>query len=250
MPMVHWPDSMMTYVGDEKLLFPNDGFGQHYACDEMFDDVNFDIVMDEAKKYYGNIVWPYGAQVQKVLEEAAKLDIDMIAPSHGVIWRRHIPEIIEKYKLWASYGSVADRAVVVYDSMWGSTERMAQEIAEVWKEKGLKVTMCSLKHSNISDAINAIVEAKYVALGSPTLNAGILPTMGAFLTYLKGLAAKNKIGFCFGSYGWKKDAQTEMQDILAKLGWELPEPIMTLNWRPTAEGLQQLREKAQNVVKE
>ena len=100
MPMVHWPDSMMTYVADEKLLFPNDGFGQHYACDGLFDDGDFDIIMDEAKKYYGNIVWPYGMQVQKVLEEAAKLDIDMIAPSHGVIWRDHIPEIVEKYKLW------------------------------------------------------------------------------------------------------------------------------------------------------
>ncbi|MBR1778626.1 MAG: FprA family A-type flavoprotein [Alphaproteobacteria bacterium] len=250
MPMVHWPDSMMTYVADEKLLFPNDGFGQHYACDEMFDDVNFDIVMEEAKKYYGNIVWPYGAQVQKVLEEAAKLDIDMIAPSHGVIWRKHIPEIIEKYKLWSSYGHVADKAVVVYDSMWGSTEKMAQEVAAAWIEKGLKVTLCSLKHSNISDAINDIVEAKYVALGSPTLNSGILPTMGAFLTYLKGLAAKNKVSFCFGSYGWKKDAQSEMQDILTKLGWELPEPIMTINWRPTAEGLRQLHESALKVIKE
>ena len=250
MPMVHWPDSMMTYVADEKLLFPNDGFGQHYACDGLFDDGDFDIIMDEAKKYYGNIVWPYGTQVQKVLEEAAKLDIEMIAPSHGVIWRDHIPEIVEKYKLWSSYGFVADKAVVVYDSMWGSTEQMAREIADAWQKKGLKVTLCSLKHSNVSDAINAIVEAKYVALGSPTLNSGILPTMGAFLTYLRGLAAKNKVGFCFGSYGWKKDAQSEMQDVLAKLGWALPEPIMTLNWRPTAEGLQQLHATAAKIVTE
>ena len=249
MPMVHWPDSMMTYVADEKLLFPNDGFGQHYASDELFDDENLDIIMDEAKKYYGNIVWPYGAQVQKVLETAATLDIDMIAPSHGIIWRKHIPEIVEKYKLWSSYGHVADKAVVVYDSMWGSTEQMAREVAAAWGEKGLRVTLCSLKYSNVSDAINDIVEAKYVALGSPTLNSGILPTMGAFLTYLKGLAPKNKVGFCFGSYGWKKDAQDEMQGILANLGWELPEPIMTINWRPTPEGLQQLHETALKVIK-
>lgn len=250
MPMVHWPDSMMTYVADEKLLFPNDGFGQHYASDELFDDENLDIIMDEAKKYYGNIVWPYGAQVQKVLETAATLDIEMIAPSHGVIWRKHIPEIVEKYKLWSSYGSIADKAVVVYDSMWGSTEQMAREVAAAWGEKGLRVTLCSLKYSNISDAINDIVEAKYVALGSPTLNSGILPTMGAFLTYLKGLAPKNKVGICFGSYGWKKDAQDEMQGILADLGWELPEPIMTINWRPTPEGLSQLHETAMKVIKE
>ncbi len=249
MPMVHWPDSMLTYVADEKLLFPNDGFGQHYASDSLFDDDRLDIILDEAKKYYGNIVWPYGAQVQKVLETAATLDIEMIAPSHGVIWRKHIPEIIEKYKLWSSYGHVADKAVVVYDSMWGSTEQMAREVAAAWGEKGLKVTLCSLKYSNVSDAINDIVEAKYVALGSPTLNSGILPTMGAFLTYLKGLAPKNKVGFCFGSYGWKKDAQNEMQDILSKLGWNLPEPIVTINWRPTDEGLKALHEAAANVVK-
>ncbi len=249
MPMVHWPDSMMTYVADEKLLFPNDGFGQHYASDELFDDENLDIILDEAKKYYGNIVWPYGAQVQKVLETAATLDIEMIAPSHGIIWRKHIPEIVEKYKLWSSYGSIADKAVIVYDSMWGSTEQMAREVAAAWGEKGLRVTLCSLKYSNVSDAINDIVEAKYVALGSPTLNSGILPTMGAFLTYLKGLAPKNKVGFCFGSYGWKKDAQDEMQNILTNLGWELPEPIMTINWRPTPEGLRQLHETALKVVK-
>lgn len=249
MPMVHWPDSMLTYVADEKLLFPNDGFGQHYASDSLFDDDRLDIILDEAKKYYGNIVWPYGAQVQKVLETAATLDIEMIAPSHGVIWRKHIPEIIEKYKLWSSYGHVADKAVVVYDSMWGSTEQMAREVAAAWGEKGLRVTLCSLKYSTVSDAINDIVEAKYVALGSPTLNSGILPTMGAFLTYLKGLAPKNKVGFCFGSYGWKKDAQNEMQDILSKLGWNLPEPIVTINWRPTDEGLKALHEAAANVVK-
>ena len=248
MPMVHWPDSMMTYVGDEKLLFPNDGFGQHYASDGLFDDENTDIVLDEAKKYYGNIVMPYGAQVQKVLEIAAGLDIEMIAPSHGVIWREHISEIVEKYKLWSSYGSVADKAVVVYDTMWESTERMAQEVADAWSEKGLRVNRICLKHTNMSDAINALVEAKYVALGSPALNSGIMPTMGGFLTYLKGLAAKNKIGFCFGSYGWKKDCQQEMQDVLTKMGWTMPEPISTVNWRPTEEALALLRESAARVV--
>lgn len=248
MPMVHWPDSMMTYVADEKLLFPNDGFGQHYASDSLFDDENTDIVLDEAKKYYGNIVMPYGAQVQKVLEIAAGLDIEMIAPSHGVVWREHIPEIVEKYKLWSSYGNVAGKAVVVYDTMWESTERMAREVASAWIEKGLRVSLICLKHTNMSDAVNALVEAEYVALGSPALNSGIMPTMGGFLTYLKGLAAKNKIGFCFGSYGWKKDCQQEMQDVLTKMGWTMPEPIATINWRPTAESLAQLRESAARVV--
>lgn len=249
MPMVHWPDSMMTYMADEKILFPNDAFGQHFASDELFDDEYLGIIMSEAKKYYGNIVYPYGAQVQKVLEEAAKLDIEVIAPSHGVIWRKHIPEIVEKYKLWSGYGNIEDKALVIYDSMWGSTEQMAREIMSAWGDKGLKVTLRSLKYTHLSDVITDLVESKYVALGSPTLNSGVLPTMGAFLTYIKGLNAKNKVGFCFGSYGWKKDSLTDIEDVMAKLGWEVPEPTAMINFRPTEETLKELYEKAQRVIK-
>lgn len=249
MPMVHWPDSMMTYMAEEKILFPNDAFGQHFASDEIFDDYDLDIIMSEAKKYYGNIVWPYGAQVQKALEEAGRLDIEIIAPSHGVIWRRHIPEIIAKYVKWSSYEATPDKAVVVYDSMWGSTEQMARTVASAWGEKGLKVTVCSLKYDHLSDVINDIVEAKYVAFGSPTLNSGILPTMGAFMTYLKGLAPKNKVAFCFGSYGWKKGVLTAVEDVVGGLGWEIPEGAFGINYRPTPESLKELAETAKRVVK-
>ncbi len=249
MPMVHWPDSMMTYMAEEKILFPNDAFGQHFASDEIFDDYDLDIIMSEAKKYYGNIVWPYGAQVQKALEEAGKLDIEIIAPSHGVIWRRHIPEIIAKYVKWSSYEATPDKAVVVYDSMWGSTEQMARTVASAWGEKGLKVTLCSLKYDHLSDVINDIVEAKYVAFGSPTLNSGVLPTMGAFMTYLKGLAPKNKVAFCFGSYGWKKGVLTVVEDVVGGLGWEIPEGSFGINYRPTPESLKELAETAKRVIK-
>lgn len=249
MPMVHWPDSMMTYMAEEKILFPNDAFGQHFASDEIFDDYDLDIIMSEAKKYYGNIVWPYGAQVQKALEEAGRLDIEIIAPSHGVIWRKHIPEIIAKYVKWSSYEATPDKAVVVYDSMWGSTEQMARTVASAWGEKGLKVTVCSLKYDHLSDVINDIVEAKYVAFGSPTLNSGVLPTMGAFMTYLKRLAPKNKVAFCFGSYGWKKGVLTAVEDVVGGLGWEIPEGAFGINYRPTPESLKELAETAKRVVK-
>ena len=249
MPMVHWPDSMMTYMADEKILFPNDAFGQHYATDEIFDDENLDIIMDEAKKYYGNIVMPYGAQVQKVLEAASSLDIEVIAPSHGVIWRKHIPEIVAKYVKWSGYGHDEDRAVVVYDSMWGSTEQMARTVASAWGEKGPKVKICSLKYAHISDVINDIVEAKYVAFGSPTLNSGILPTMSGFVSYMKGLGFKNKTAFCFGSYGWKKGVMSEVEDVVKTLGWSVPEPCVSINYRPTEQSLSELKAAAERVIK-
>ena len=251
MPMVHWPDSMMTYMAEEKILFPNDAFGQHFAADEIFDDENLDIIMEEAKKYYGNIVWPYGAQVQKALEAAAKLEIETIAPSHGVIWRKHIPEIIEKYVRWSAYEPLPDRAVVVYDTMWGSTEKMARTVASAWGERGLKVTVCSLQHDELSDIICNFVDAKYVAIGSPTINSGIMPVVGAFLTYIKGLAPKKKIGFCFGSYGWKKGVLSTVEDIVGPngLGWEIPEQSFGINYIPTKEALDELNEVAKRVVK-
>lgn len=248
MPMVHWPDSMMTYMADEKILFPNDAFGQHYATDTLTDSDDLDIIIDQAKKYYGNIVLPYGAQVQKALETAAGLPIDMICPSHGVCWVKHIPEIVAKYKKWSAYESDADKAVIIFDSMWGSTEKMANEIADAWTAKGLRVTLCCLKTTNISDAVNAMVEAKYVGFGSPVLNNGIMPPMGAFMTYIKGLAPKNKTAFVFGSYGWKKDALGQIEDTVKALNWEMPEPTFMINWRPTAESLAALRESARKVV--
>ena len=203
-PMVHWPDNMVTWCPDDGILFSNDAFGQHFATSKRFDDEN-DLaeVMKQAKKYYANIVWPYGAQVQKAMGALAGLDIKMIAPSHGVIWRSNIPAILEKYQAWSTY-QTEDKAVVVFDSMWHSTELMAREICDAFIKEGVTAQLIDLKHTHISDIMLYMCDARYVAVGSPTLNSNMMPTVASFLTYMRGLSPNNsqRIGIAFGSYGW------------------------------------------------
>jgi flavorubredoxin len=231
-PMVHWPDSMVTYVPEEKLLLPNDAFGQHIATSERFDDeIGKAILMEEAAKYYGNIVLPYGEQVKKALEAVAGLDIEMIGPSHGLIWRTHIVEIVEAYRKWAAH-ETERRAVIVYDTMWGSTEKIAHRLCESLERESVPVTMRSLKATHISDIMTDVVSSKAVLIGSPTLNNGLLPSVGAFLTYVKGLRPRNRIGFAFGSYGWGGQAVKEIEEVMATLSWSLPVPSLNLKWIP------------------
>ncbi len=240
-PMVHWPDSMVTYIPNDKLLLPNDAFGQHIATPERFDDeVDWGILKEEAAKYYANIVMPYGGQVEKALEALSGLDIDMIAPSHGIIWRSLLPEILNEYEKWAS-NETEDKALIVYDSMWGSTEKIAYALREGLGETGVNATMRNLKNTHISDVITDIISTKLVLLGSPTLNNTMLPTMGGFLTYLKGLRPKNRIGFVFGSYGWGGQAVGEIEKILKDLSWDIPFESINLNYIPDEKELNEIK---------
>ncbi len=201
-PMVHWPDNMLTYSRYDKILFSNDAFGLHLASSERFDDeYPLTTIMDEAKKYYANIVMPYGEQVKKALAMVGDRPIEVIANSHGILWRKHIPEIIEKYKKWSN-NETDKKAVIIYDSMWNSTEKMAEAIEEGFLEKGYKTSLRNLRYNHISDIITEVLEAEYICIGSPTLNNNILPTVAAFLAYLKGLAPKGRKAVIFGSYGW------------------------------------------------
>jgi len=231
-PMVHWPDSMVTYIPSDNLLLSNDAFGQHIASSERFDDAfEWGTLQEEASKYYANIVMPYGDQVKKALEVLNELDINMIAPSHGIIWRSYIPQILKEYRKMASYES-DDKALIVYDSMWGSTEKMAYKLQEGLEESGIPVTMRNLKTNHISDIITDVLTSKMILLGSPTLNNTMLPTMGGFLTYLKGLRPKNRIGFVFGSYGWGGQAVGEIEKIVKDLSWDIPVDSVNLNYIP------------------
>lgn len=224
-PMVHWPDNMVTYCPEEKILFSNDAFGQHLASAERFDDeVSLDIVMEEAKKYYANIVLPYGNQVKKALTDAGGLDIEVIAPSHGIIWRSKIDKIIPAYQQWCA-NETEDRAVIAYDSMWGSTKKIAYALAEAFEAKGIHAQLCCLQTNHMSDIMTEILTAQYVCVGSPTLNNNILPTVAAFLTYLKGLSPKGRKGLAFGSYGWGGQSVGQVEEILAGGGFEMMEPI-------------------------
>jgi len=240
-PMVHWPDSMVTYVKKDKLLLSNDSFGQHIASQERFDhELEWGVLKEEAAKYYANIVMPYGSQVEKALSSIQDLEINMIAPSHGIIWKTHIDKIVNEYKKWAKYES-EQKALIIYDSMWGSTEIIANVLREGINEIGINVSIRNLKNTHISDIISEVLTTKLILLGSPTLNNGLLPTMGGFLSYMKGLRPKNKIGFVFGSYGWGGQAVGEIEKIIRDLSWDIPIQNININYIPTEDDLKNIK---------
>lgn len=158
-------------------------------------------VMAEAEKYYANILMPYGMQMKKTLPVIEALDIRLIAPSHGVMWRSHIEDIVNAYKHYSDE-TPEHKAVVVFDSMWHSTEKMARAIVEGFAMKGVPVKLYDLKVDHISDIMTDVLKAEYIAVGSSTMNNQMLPSAASFLCYMKGLAPKNKKAFAFGSYGW------------------------------------------------
>ncbi|MBT9140774.1 MAG: Nitric oxide reductase [Dehalococcoidia bacterium] len=247
-PMVHWPDNMVTYLGEEKILFSNDAFGQHIATSERFDDqIGGDILLEEAGKYYANIVLPYGSQVQKALEAVSTLDIEIIAPSHGIIWRSQIPSILKKYHKWAS-NATENKAVIVYDTMWGSTEKIAYAVENAFEAKGVSTRMMNLKVNDISEVMTEVLTAKYICVGSPTLNNNMLPTVAAFLTYLKGLAPKNRTGLAFGSFGWGGQSVSQVEDVLKGADFELME-LIKLPYIPGKEQLEETTKKIEEGIK-
>lgn len=239
-PMIHWPDNMVTYSESDKILFSNDSFGQHYSCYERFDhECNKDEVLYEARKYYCNIVLPYSAQAKKAVESIEKLDIDTIAPSHGVILQKYIPEIIEIYKELYS-GNNLNKAVIVYDTMWGSTQKMAYAIADIFLQKGFSVKMFDLQSNHESDVITDFATASYVAVGSSTLNNNILATMGAFLTYLKGLNYGTRKFIAFGSYGWSGQSPKIIYDELIALKYTPVCDPIKMQFSPDIKELKEL----------
>ncbi len=250
-PMVHWPDNQFTYCPQEKILFSNDGFGQHIASNErLASELPLSMVMEEAKKYYANIVLPYSRQVQNVLKAAAGMEFSMIAPSHGVIWTEHIPQILAAYTDWANNVADPHRALVIYDTMWKSTQHIAQAIADGFENKGVKAKMLNLQTNHISDIMTEVMDAKYICVGSPTLNSSILPTVAAFMYYLKGLSPKDRIGLAFGSYGWGGQSIPILQQLLGdpkECGFEMLEPIK-VQYIPDAQTLAGITENIEQQL--
>jgi flavorubredoxin len=250
-PMLHWPDSMFTYVEKDALLMPNDAFGQHLATSYRFDDmVDVHIIMEEAAKYYANILWPLSTLVARKIEELVKqnLSIKMIAPSHGIIWRKDPMKIVQAYLRWAK-GESEKRVLIVYDTMWGSTEKMAHAILEGVRSEGIDVKLFRLPYSDKSDIIAELLESKGLLLGSSTINNGMLPTVGPFLTDLKGLRPKNKVAATFGSYGWGGGSIRDMEAILKDAGISIIMPGLSVNWAPTKEETQKCFEFGSEFAK-
>jgi flavorubredoxin len=235
-PMVHWPDSMVTYVKEDKVLLPNDAFGQHIASTERFDDeLGWETIHPELTKYYANIVMPYGAQVLKALEALKGIEVEVIGPSHGLIWRKHIPQLLATYEGWAK-GETEERALIVYDTMWGSTEKMARAIYRGLTEEGIPTKMYRLTGSDMSDIVKEVLEARGLLLGTPTLNNGIFPTVAGFSTYIKGLRPKGRIAATFGSYGWGIGAIKALTADLQAAGMEVLEEFQ-VKFVPDGENL-------------
>jgi flavorubredoxin len=246
-PMVHWPDNMVAWMPEEKILFSNDAFGQHIATSERFDDqYPVNIIMEEAKKYYANIVLPYSAQVKKALDALSGISPEVIAPSHGIIWRSHIGAILEQYALWSA-NKTEDRALIIYDTMWNSTRKMAFAIQRAFENRNIRTCMLDLKNNHISDIMTEVLTAKYICVGSPTLNNNMLPTVAAFLTYFKGLAPKGRTALAFGSYGWGGQSIEQVDAALRECGFTMLDRIKT-QYIPDEAALQEMTARLEAVL--
>jgi len=238
-PMLHWPDSMFTYLTGDGILMPNDAFGQHYATAFRFNDqVDQEELYEEALKYYANILTPFSSLVPKKIEEllALGVPVNMIAPSHGVIWRQNPLQIVEKYRQWSAQVP-EKRAVIVYDTMWQATRRMAEAVGRGLAAGGVPYKIFHAALADRNDVVTEIFQAKALILGSPTQNQGVLPSLLPILGEIKGLKFKNKIGAAFGSYGWSGESVKIIEQHLAECKIPVVTPGVLAKWQPTAEDL-------------
>ena len=241
-PMLHWPDSMATYVPEEKLLFSMDAFGQHLASSGRFDDeVPFDVLMAEAKTYYANIIMHLGKIVAKTLDAAKGLDIETIAPSHGVILRKRIPEMLSAHADWAKCKPAA-KVIIVYDTMWQSTETMAHAILRGVASKDVECKLLKVTNNDLTDLATEMLDTACVAVGTPTLNNGMMPPIAAFLTYIMGLKPAGKVGLTFGSHGWSGGGAVQAAEMLQKATVELMNDPITCVLRPDEAVIQRCEE--------
>jgi flavorubredoxin len=236
--MVHWPDSMFTYLKEERILFSSDGFGQHYAGYEKFEDQVGDEIWYHAKKYFANILMLYAPLIQKLIAsiQESGLAIDMICPDHGVYWRKNPVAIIEAYDRWSRH-ETETKAVVVYDTMWHSTETMAEAIAAGIAEEGVSVKPIHIRSSHRSDIMTEVQDAAAVVVGSPTLNNQLFPTVADVLTYMKGLKPVGRIGAAFGSYGWSGEAVKLINAELEAMKFDLIESGINIQYVPDSDNL-------------
>jgi flavorubredoxin len=241
-PMVHWPESMFTWLPEQKVLFPMDAFGQHYCTSQPFDDqVVLSTAIEEAEAYYANIVMPYGKQVGDLLDKLGGLEIELIAPAHGILWRTHVGRILEAYRDW-SQCRPRRKVLVVYDTMWGSTGQMARAIHQGASLPGVEAVLIYIRNSNLTRLATEVIDAATIAFGSSTLHRGMMPMAAAALTYWNGLRPVGKAAFAFGSYGWGKGGPDAVGDWLEAMKWEILREPLKAQYRPTPEIFDECRQ--------
>ncbi len=239
--LLHWPESMISYLPEEKILFSQDGFGMHLANYEIYADlIDESILYEEGKKYYANILLPYSKLILKLLNTIKELglDIKILAPDHGPVWRKDIDKYIGWYEKWATQKS-ENKAVVVYATMWGSTELMARAISEGIASEGVEVKLMPHTGSHRSDIITEVLCAGGFVVGAPTINNNMFPKVADYLSYIKGLKPQNLKGFAFGSYGWSGEGATQIQNILKEMKVELIRDELKVKYVPTEDDLKQ-----------
>ncbi len=248
--MLHWPDSMFTYLKEDKILFSSDGFGQHFAGPEKFDDEVGDEIMYQAKKYFANILLLYSNKVLKLLDTVSEmgLEIDTICPDHGIIWRQDPVKIIQAYAKWSKQ-EPEKKAVVIYDTMWKSTQAMAESIASGIADEGVTVKPIHIRNSHRSEIMTEILDSRAVIIGSPTLNNQLFPTVADLLCYIKGLKPKNKISGAFGSYGWSGESVKLIKNELEAMKFEIIDPGLKIQYVPDKNGLSECFEYGKKIGK-
>ncbi len=250
-PMIHWPDSMMSFLEEDGILFSNDAFGQHYATSERFDDeVSQDILMEEAKKYYAGILWPFNNLIAARLEEIEKLNlpIKIIATSHGISWRRDPAKIINSYKKWAA-GETEPKIIIAYETMWGSTAKMARRIADgIQDAGGVKFNVYNMAEADRTEVLADMLDARAFIVGSSNHDSGILPSMVSFIEALKGIRPKGRKGFAFGSYGWSGLALKKLEEELKTAGIETVSLLLSVVYAPDETQLAACYEQGKKIA--
>ncbi len=247
--MLHWPDSMFSYVKEDRLLFSSDAFGQHYAGLERFDDQIGDAIMPHARKYFANILLLYSPLILKLVDKVTEmgLPIDMICPDHGILWRKDPSKIINAYVEWSNQ-KPKRKALVIYDTMWHSTGTMGEVIVDALGEEGVDARLMHLRNWHRSDIMTEVLDAGAIIVGSPTLNNGLFPTVSDFLTYMKGLKPLNKVGAAFGSFGWSGEAAKLVTKELEEMKFDIIDPGVRVQYVPDDKGLDACRELAAKIA--
>jgi anaerobic nitric oxide reductase flavorubredoxin len=253
-PMLHWPDSMFSYLTEDNILFSNDAFGQHLATELLYNDlVDQAELFQECTKYYANILTPFSSLVAKKIEDFKNLNVplDMICPSHGIIWRDNPSQIIGKYLEW-SKNYRENQITIVYDTMWKGTRNMAEAIAEGIKlaDDKVVVKLYNISHSDKNDVVTEVFKSKALLLGSPTINRGILSAVAGFIEEIRGLKFKEKKAAAFGTYGWSGEAVDMISAGLVEAGFELIESGLKSLWAPDGDSLKACVEFGKKIAKE
>ncbi|MGC4019714.1 MAG: MBL fold metallo-hydrolase [Muricomes sp.] len=254
MRMLHWPDSMATYMTGDNILFSNDAFGQHYAVEKLFNDkADQCLLWAEAKKYYANILNPFSMLVKKKIEEiqALNLPIDIIATSHGSIWRENPMRIVEKYYEW-SQAYQEDQITVIYDTMWDGTKQLAHrisaEISHISPETRVKIF--NISKTNKNDIMTEVFNSKAIAVGAPTVGGSVISSMGGWLDFLKELKFKNKKAAVFGCYGWSGEGNKVLRERLEGAGFSVVEEEAKCQWNPEEEDFDKAKEIAEALCRQ